>query len=178
MRRHAKMTFLFILGLMASCGDTSIEPQEKKLGRFYLEREYVNSAWGRHVHRGVFIDSGGVVITYDLGNSPEAWQGTANELYTEAELWAKLHSNDTVRGSIPADTLSWLRTLAYASVSGKMSDTVGTGADIGLSIYSCYTLEGANSLFRRTELRVEGDLGYHNTSPGAIELANWMALRN
>lgn len=176
--KHAKVAFLFIVGLMASCEDTSTGPQEQKIGRFYLEREYVNSAWGRHVHRGVFIDTGGVVITYDLGPSPGAWRGTAGELYTENELWAKLHNNDTVRGSIPADTLSWLRTLAYASVSGKMSDTVGGGADIGLSIYSCYTLEGVDSLFRRTELRVEGDRAYHNTSPGAIELAQWMSLRN
>jgi hypothetical protein len=125
----------------------------------------------------VFIDSAGVIISYDLGRSGVGWHATASELYTEAELWGKIHHNDTIRGIIAADTLSRLRVLAYASVSGSMTDTVGAGFDMGAVIYSCYTLEGTRSLFRRTELRVQGDVEYHNTSASAVELANWMVSR-
>ena len=61
------------------------------------------------------------------------------------------------------------------SVSGRMSDTNGTGADMGLVTYSCYTFEGGQGLLRKTELRADGILEYHNTSPNAIALADWMA---
>jgi len=174
--KSLRVAFLLVLGLIASCKDTGTDPEKGHMGRFYLETEYVNYAWG-HVHRGVFIDGAGVVITYDLVKSGVGWQGNANELYTEAELWEKIHHNDTIKGSISVDTLSRLRRLAYASLSGSMSDTVGAGADMGKIVYSCYTLEGSQSLFRRTELRVQGDVEYHNTSASAVELANWMASR-
>ena len=142
-------TLLIVLVSLASCKDAGVEPQQAPAGRFYLETEYVNSAW-RYVHRGQVIDTAGRVITYDLGPTRGAWQGTPGELYTEEELWAKIHHNDTVRGSIPADTLRWLQRLAYASVAGAMSDTVGGSMDLGMSIISCYTLEPGTSLFRRT----------------------------
>ena len=176
MVRCLKAALLLALGFAVSCQNGGVGPQTSPFGRFYLETEYVNHAWG-HVHRGVFIDTAGVVISYDLAKSGVGWQATANELYTEAELWAKIHHNDTVWGSIPADTLSRLRRLAYASVSGSMSDTLGAGADMGIVSYVCFTLEGTQSLFRRTELRVQGDVEYHNTSTSAVELANWMASR-
>lgn len=165
---------LVMLASAPSCKDAGLGPHESTPGRFYLESEYVNSAW-RHVHRGMFIDTAGVMITYDLGDVPGAWQGTPGELYTEEELWAKIHHNDTVRGTVSADTLRWLKSLAYGSVGGKMSDTAGGAMDMGVSIMSCYTLEGGSSLFRRTELRATGDMEYHNTCSSAVELAKWMA---
>jgi hypothetical protein len=174
--KFAKVLLLLIAGVMASCRETATGPETPTPGRFYLEREYVNSAWG-YVHRGVFVDTAGVIISYDLSKTGIDWEVSPGELYTEAELWAAIHHNDTVRGVIPTDTLSMLRKLAYDSVSGKMSDTTGSGADMGAVIYSCYTLEGGQGLFRKTELRVGGDCEYHNTSASAIQLANWMASR-
>ena len=175
MSRFLKVGFLFAAGLVGSCKDAGTDPGPIQQGRFYLERQYVNHAWGRYVDRGIFIDSAGLFITYDVGGSGVPWQGEAGELYTEAELWSKISQNDTVRGRVPADTLAWLRQLAYASVSGRMSDTTGTGADMGVVTYSCYTLEGGQGLFRKTELRAEGIMQYHNTSADAITLADWMA---
>lgn len=175
MKKCLKVAFLLAAGLVVSCKDAGTDPETIQQGRFYLEKQYVNYAWGRYVNRGVFIDSAGLVITYDVGISGMPRPGLAGELYTEAELWSKIHQNDTVRGRVPADTLEWLRQLAYASVSGRMSDTTGTGADMGLVTYSCYTLEGGQGLFRRTDLRAEGIMEYHNTSANAITLAEWMA---
>lgn len=175
MKRCWKAAFLLAAGFVASCTDSGTDPGPTQQGRFYLEKEFVNTAWGRYVCRGLFVDNAGLVITYDVGLSGIPWQGMAGELYTEAELWSKIHHNDTVRGQVTADTLAWLRHLAYASVSGKMSDTTGTGADMGLVTYSCYTFEGGQGLLRKTELRAEGILEYHNTSPNAKALADWMA---
>lgn len=175
MKRYLKMGFLFAAGIVVSCKDAGTDPEQMQQGRFYLEKEYVNHAWGRYVHRGVFIDSAGLFITYDVGESGVPWQGEPGELYTEAELWSKIHHNDTVRGRVTADTLEWLRQLAYASVSGGMSDTNSTGADMGLVTYSCYTLEGGQGLFRKTELRAEGIMQYHNTCAHALTLADWLA---
>ena len=175
MKRCLKVAFLLAAGLVVSCKDAGTDPEPIQQGRFYLEKQYVNYAWGRYVNRGVFIDSAGLVITYDVGISGVPLHGMADELYTEAELWSKISHNDTVWGRVPADTLAWLRQLAYASVSGRMSDTTGTGADMGLVTYSCYTLEGGQGLFRKTELRAEGIMQYHNTSADAITLADWMA---
>ena len=172
------MVVLLALVLVPCCKDSSTEVQTSVSGKFYLETEYVSLAWGRHVHRGEIIDNDGLVVSYDMGPSPQAWPNSSSELYSETELQWKIHHNDTVRGRIPADTLSRLRSLAYGSVSGVMSDTTGGGADIGLMIYSCYTIEGADTLFRRTELRAHGDMEYYNTSASAIELSNWMAKRN
>jgi hypothetical protein len=170
------VTLLILLMSLVSCKDAGVEPQPAPPGRFYLETEYVNSAW-RYVHRGQVIDPAGRVITYDLGPTPGTWQGSPGEMCTEEELWAKIHHNDTVRGSIPADTLQLLQQLAYASVAGTMSDTVGGSMDLGMSIISCYTLEAGTSLFRRTELRATGDMEYHNTCTSAVRLAAWMASR-
>jgi hypothetical protein len=177
MKRDLKVVFLLVVGLTVSCKDTGTGPEPGKPGKFYLEKEYVSHAWGRHVHRGMFIDTAGVVISYDVGNSEVPWHGAASELWSEEELWSKVHHNDTVLGSVPSDTLEWFRELAYASVSGRMSDTSGRGADIGLVTSSCYTLEGGHGLFRKTTLRVIGDMQYHNTSVSAIALADWLESR-
>lgn len=173
MKRRNIIQLIMLVSIL-SCKDAGVGPQPAQPGRFYLETEYINSAW-RYVHRGQVIDTAGRVITYDLGPTPGAWQGTPGDLYTEEELWAKYHHNDTVRGSISPDTLRWLQRLAYASVAGAMSDTVGGSMDLGMSIISCYTLEEGTSLFRRTELRATGDMEYHNTCTNAMQLAAWVA---
>ncbi|HEY6952906.1 MAG TPA: hypothetical protein VI758_10895 [Bacteroidota bacterium] len=176
MRSYTSMSIVLAAALMFCCKDSATGPQFQPLSKIYFETEYVNFSWG-YVHNGWFIDTAGNVISYDLAKSGTQWVPNSNELYGEAELWAKIHHNDTLRTQVPLDTLEALRSLAVASVGGKYSDTTCPGADMGAFVYACYVYQADSLKFRRTVLRVYGDCRYYNTSPSAIELADWMASR-
>jgi hypothetical protein len=174
MKASAFLPIVLLAVVVSSCKDAGTGPGSEPPSELYLETEYVNSAWG-YSHNGRFIDAAGDIISYDLASSGTQWVTNSTGYYTEAELWAKIHHSDTVRGFVPADTLKMLRRLAFASVPGANSDTICAGADRGLFITCCYVFRADSSKFQRIELRVDGDCTYHNTSQSAIELANWLA---
>jgi hypothetical protein len=174
MKRFLSLLGPLVLLLAISCKDTSTNPGSLTVQSMFLESEYVNFAWG-YSHYGRFIDTSGLIISYDIGRSGEHWTPNPSGYYTEAELRAKIHHNDTLRGIVPADTLDLLRALGAASVGGAFSDTTCPGADMGAFVLSCYIFQEDSSKFRRIVLRVDGDCRYHNTSKSAIELANWLA---
>ncbi len=157
--------------LLLSC-TTTTGPQQPLPARMFLESEYVNNAWG-YAHWGWVIDTAGNVVSYDIGKSGSGWRGNESGYYTEAELLDKVHHCDTLRGSIPVDTLLWLQGLV-ASVGNTYSDTARVGADMGAFVSSCYVFVRDSSKYHQIILRVTGDYQYHNTSPAAVALANWI----
>jgi hypothetical protein len=177
MKTSRFFSIALITALVVSCKDTTSNPQPEPRPKIYFETEYVNFARGGYSHNGWFIDTSGAVISYDIGKSGIQWIPNPTGYYTEAELWAKIHHNDTLRGVVSADTLELLRGLATSSVAGTQSDTVCPGADMGALVYSCYVFQPDSTKFRRIELRVDGDCRHYNTSQSAIELANWMARK-
>ena len=176
MKSYYLLAMTMTLALVFSCKDTISDTASSDHSRIYFEREYVNFAWG-YVHFGWFIDSSGQVISYDIAKSGDRWVANPSGYYTEEQLWIKIHHMDTLRSSVPADTLQFLRGLAQNAVAGTSSDTICAGADMGAHSYSCYVFQADSSKFRRIVLRVEGDCSYHNTSQSAITLATWMAQR-
>ena len=174
MKRFCPILSALVLLLTSSCKDASTNPGSLTVPRMFFESEYVNYAWG-YSHSGRFIDTSGLVISYDIARSGDHWEPNRSGYYTESEIWAKIHHRDTVRGLVPADTLELLKSLGLASMVGTYSDTTCPGADMGALIYSCYVFQADSLKFQRIILRVDGDCRYHNTSENAIELAAWLA---
>ena len=163
---------LLLAVLTCSCKDTTAGPGEASRARMFLESEYMNNSWG-YAHWGWVIDTAGNIVSYDIGKSGNDWRGNPGGYYTEQELLAKVDHCDTLRGSIPSDTLLWLRGLA-ATVGETYSDTLRVGADMGALVRSCYIFDPDSSKYHQVVLRVTGDYQYHNTSPGAVALADWI----
>lgn len=171
------LTVVLLATSTFSCSDASTDPDQAGSTTVYLEREYVNWAWG-YAHNGWFLDPAGNIISYDIAKSGTAWVPSASGYYTEEELEAKMHHRDTLRGVVPLDTVKLLDRLALASLGGTYSDTVCPGADMGALIYSCYVYRADSSKFRHVVLRVDGDCRYQNTSDAARELSDWMSHRH
>ncbi len=161
--------------LAVSCRDTSTNPDPGRIGvRVFLEREYINYAWG-YDHSGWIVDTAGNMISYNIAKAGVTWTPNPGGYYTAEELSAKAHHCDTLRGTVPTDTLQWLRTLAESSVGGAYSDTTHPMVDAGTVTLFCYVYDPDSSKYRQVVLLEYGDYQFSNTAAPAIQLSDWMA---
>lgn len=138
----------------------SEEPSVYK--KFFVEIEYANHAWSDS-HEGLFIDSLGDVIRYDLippgvkWDPKSDWKPNASETYTEAEIQAKIHHADTLIRRLSLDTLKLLQSWVFDTSAITYSDTVCMGADIGAMQYFKYLYQEDSSKYKRVPLAIHGD---------------------
>jgi len=158
-------TFFFI-----SCDDKLLE--QKKVD-CYFQYEYVNYAWG-FSHTGFTVTPDGEVFSFD-NSTP--WIFGDNSQLTLEEL------KKNISASVKADTLisrsdiEHYVQLAFFARSGKLSDPVSRGADMGERICKIIvhdTTDPQNG-YREVLLTKNGDWDQSNLSPEAAIIAEWVS---
>lgn len=133
-----------------------VSQEERDTLSFYLEYEFENYAWG-HSHKGLFIDSMGHVIKYDLMDSESAWTPSTSEYFSETEIQAKIHHADTLMGKLPLDTLNMLKALVFDTGTILFSDTICDCVDFGSKRYFKYQFQEDRMKFKKIQLGFSGD---------------------
>ena len=90
------------------------------------------------------------------------------------ELRKKYVRRDTLRYQVNADTLKLMKQLSRMIDASAYSDTLSTGADMGLWTTSVYVLREESGLYQRIVLSCEGEWTYSNTSLTAGPVSAWL----
>jgi hypothetical protein len=138
--------------------------------KFLCERSYINFAWG-YQHSGTYVDSKGGVYRYKAGRQVTPKQKRA---LTEVELEAKYAQGRTLLRTVPTDDFGQIRRLIAEASKGSYSEKVQRAADAGATVVSCYLYDENAKTYREIELDVRGDWSYHNVSPAARQLTEWL----
>ena len=140
---------------------------------FLFEKSYTNFAWG-YQHRGIYVDGRGDIYSYQYG--PQNTQPTPpnGEIITDQSLETKYNANRKLIGKVEPRLLQEMTARIRPASLGKQSERVSQGADMGSTQRLAYLWIPQTGTYRKVELRVTGDWAYHNLSPAARELADWL----
>jgi hypothetical protein len=171
MRTFIILSVLSIAGF--GCTDSPVNAGESILGEIIFESEYVNFAWGVS-WLGGYIDENGFLHTFDRTSDPVQWTEAHYGMFTRDELQKKYLRRDTIRYQVQSDTLTQMKLLAGTISASTYSDTLSTGADMGLRLTSVYILRQESGMYQRIILSCEGDWTYSNTSLNAKTISAWL----
>jgi hypothetical protein len=161
---------LFVL-LVHSCSDKTAPPQAQQ--QIYYEVESVNYAYG-YQHHGYYIDQRGGVHSYSFAGTGEMWRDSASRSFSEQTLMKKFSHHDSLLVMADRDSVLWSYDLLKEAMTGTTTDTIKAGADRGSVSYNVYVFDPGVGMYQRVTLREEGDWSFHNQSPGAIQLVEWL----
>jgi len=158
---------LFFSNLLAwSCHDPLIEV---KSGSYYFQYEYINHAWGFN-HFGFIITPAGEMYTY---NSKTPWAFSENGLLSADSLRNNLKASLKKDTTINTTEMESYQRLATSVISGKISEHLIRGADMGANICKIIVPDSINS-YREVILSHSGDVEFHNLATEASVIAAWL----
>lgn len=165
-------SFVCLLVLLVhSCNDRTAPPQAQQ--QILYEVESVNFAYG-YQHRGYYIDLRGAVHSYNFKGTGEVWRDSAGGTFSEQTLMKKFSHHDSLLVMADRDSLLWSYGLVKEALNGTTTDTIKAGADRGSVFYNVYVYDPGVGMYQRVTLREEGDWSFHNQSPGAMQLVDWL----
>lgn len=151
------------------------QPDQKYLFDVY----HVNNAWGFAL-KGMYIDNCGDIYSYSISPNDHVSQDSIKLLQRqgailkESDLILKYSfKKEFVKNIDPSLVRKRLADL-YRVPLNAMSDTLGTGADMGSYIHCGYRYNGQDKTYERVDLKVTGDISYYNTSDMAKGLVIWL----
>ena len=142
------------------------------LGDVIIEQQYTNAAWA-FILRGSVVDASGMVRTYEMHEAVRLPEMEKDGTWSSDSLMKKYLLNDTIRASVPADTLVRLLQFAAQVEEKTMSDTMHVGADMGMQTLVIYRKDPATGRYRRILITQSGDFQCRNTSAAAEEVRRW-----
>ena len=164
------ITGLLCLLLLAGCEKTSNDLYDiDQLVLFQVD--YINHAWGFQ-HSGFFVDSTGIVKSYDL---PASWNyPDPDGLIAESELHDNL--DKAIKDECSVDKVEIFRYLNMLdkAQSGTITDPVNVAADAGVTSYLGYIYDPARNRYKQILLRQNGDFEVTNTSKEASKIYEWL----
>ncbi|HEX2869504.1 MAG TPA: hypothetical protein VHO03_20840 [Ignavibacteriales bacterium] len=172
-----KLLILFLSLSFSGCIDLfgPDGPDQKYLFDVY----YVNNAWG-FVLNGIYIDKSGDVYSYSISQEDHISDDTLRVIQNQREVIKEGYldlrysfKRKFVKNIDPVLVRKKLADL-YRIPLKAMSDTLGTGADMGAYIYTGYRFNGQDKTYERVDLKVTGDISYSNTSQTALDLVKWL----
>lgn len=139
--------------------------------RVFFQAEYLNHAWGLQ-HNGWFIDSSGIIYTYD---KPESWNfpdsaGVISERAMEENLAMTNIAPESIDKALLLEKIS----LIHKAAEGKLSDPKNTMADFGIISFHAFTFNKEDRQYTRIILHQYGDWTRVNQSSSANSLYEWL----
>ena len=169
------MKKMYILLLMIPLFLTSCDEKllEVKVTGCYFQYEYVNHAWGFN-HGGFTINPAGEVFKFDKST---AWIFAENNRLSISTLRKNIEASIKVDTLITRTDIEHYTQLASIAMSGKLSDPVLAGADMGERICKIIIPDATDSLnsYREVILTENGDFDQYNLSPEAAVIAEWLS---
>lgn len=164
---------LYVILLTISLVGVSCEEKQldEKLTGCYFQCEYVNYAWG-FSHSGFTITPAGEIFTFD---KLTPWTFAENGKLTFSSLQKNIDASVKRDTLISEADIELYTQLAGFAKSGKLSEPVSRGADIGEHIYKMIIPDsGSKDGYQEVLLTQEGDFDQYNLSPEAAVIAEWL----
>lgn len=139
--------------------------------KYLFDVTHVNYAWG-YTLRGFYIDSTGVVYSYD--HSDQQWQPESGDGYTEAELEEKYSHNRFEIGRVYRNILGDRFDMVDRAEEGPLSPRVNVCYDFGGVSFVAYKYDANAGLYRPVTLYEAGDWARKNFAPEAEYLLQWL----
>ena len=165
------LIFLLAQCLLFACQEPVGKVLEPKQVNSYFLYEYLNHAWG-YSHGGIIINPAGEIYSFD---KTTPWIFATNNLLSLKEI------NSNISASIKKDTLihsadiAKYQQLAYVAMNGKMIEPTMRGADMGAILCKILVPEtGSANTFREIILSQNGDIEFHNLTPEAAQISDWL----
>jgi hypothetical protein len=167
-----KKTFVLLILVQlffVSCDE--IQLKEKTVD-CYFQYEYVNYAWGFN-HSGFTITPSGEVFSF---NKSTAWVFADNNKLSSANLKKNIEASLKLDTLIKKSDLDYYQQLAFDAFSGKLSEPVQRGADMGEIICKIIVPDTVDPLgdYSEVMLTEKGDFDRNNLSPEAATIAEWL----
>jgi hypothetical protein len=139
----------------------------------YFQQEYVNYAWG-FSHSGFTITPTGEVYTFDKSTP---WVFAENGNISFASFKKNLDASLKLDTLISKSDIERFQQLAAVAISGKMSERVSVGADMGSLVSKIIIPEtdDPNYGYHEVNLSIAGDFSQINLAPEATVIANWLS---
>lgn len=168
MRRIAVLIILLQV-FLASCDENHLDEIQSGC---YFQYEYVNYAWG-FSHAGFTITSEGEVFSFDESTP---WVFAENGKLSLSALRKNIKASVQVDTLIGVTEMEHSNQLAISAISGKLTEPVSGGADMGLRICKIIIPDTTDPLngYREVILTENGDFERHNPSPEAAVIASWL----
>ena len=146
---------------------------EDRIAGCYFQHEYVNYAWG-FSHAGFTVTPSGEVYTFDKSTP---WVFAESGKMTFASFKKNMDASVKTDTLINKSDIEIYQQLAFAAQSGKMSERVSVGADMGgiISKIIIPDSDDPNYGYREVNLTIEGDFSQHNLAPEAAVIAEWLS---
>lgn len=167
-----KKAFVFLILvqlLFVSCDEIQLKERTVDC---YFQYEYVNYAWGFN-HSGFTITPSGEVFAFDKST---AWVFADNNKLSFANLKKNIEASSKVDTLIKKSDLDYYQQLAFDAFSGKLSEPVQRGADMGEIICKIIVPNTNDPLgdYREVMLTEKGDFDQNNLSSEAAVIAEWL----
>lgn len=146
-----------------------IEPQQVDC---YFQYEYVNHAWGFN-HGGFTITPAGEVYTFD---KTTPWTFADNNLIPISAFKNNISASAKRDTLISHSEVVHYQQLAFIAIIGKMSTPEQQGADMGGLVCKIIVPDTTSTNnYREIILSQTGDIEFHNLSPEAGLIKDWLA---
>lgn len=167
--KKAFILLILVQLFFVSCDE--IQLKEKTVD-CYFQYEYVNYAWGFN-HSGFTITPSGEVFAFDKS---AAWVFADNNKLSFANLKKNIEASSKVDMIITKSDLDYYQQLAFVAFSGKISEPVQRGADMGEIICKIIVPDTVDPLgdYREVILTEKGDFDRYNLSPESATIAEWL----
>lgn len=169
--RKLYLLLLIIPLFLVSCDEN--QPEEKLTG-CYFQHEYVNYAWG-FSHSGFTITPSGEVYSFEKSTP---WVFAENGKISFESFKKNIEVSVKIDTLISKSDIERLQQLAFNAMSGKLSEPVSVGADMG-GITSKIIFQESDDPkfgFREVILTTEGDFRQLNLAPEAAAIADWLKI--
>jgi hypothetical protein len=156
--------------ILASCNEKQLNETPPGC---YFQYEYVNYAWG-YQHSGFTVTPVGEVYKFDASTP---WVFADNERLSLSDLKKNIEASVKVDTIINAVEIDRYQQLAVFAMSGKISDPISRGADLGEFICKIVVPDTSDphNGYREVILTENGDFDRHNLSPEAAVIAEWLS---
>jgi hypothetical protein len=168
MNRVKAFMLLLISLLQASCTNESIEINPLEA---YFQYESVNYTWG-FSHNGFTIKPTGEILMFEKSTP---WTFAENNLISKESFLKNLNASTNKDTLIDSSEIDLYNKLAAYAATGKLSDPVNRGADMGAAIRKIIIPDKDNPLnYREILLTQTGDIEIHNMTPQALAITDWL----
>ena len=133
--------------------------------------EYTNRAWG-YQHRGLMIDSTGMVWNYNL---PKDWKFVDPDGFISYEdMKANFSKLEMTSMTINNNTLRKYSSKLTRAAYGELSEPKTEMFDAGSTSYSGFIYNPETKKYKEVLIKQMGDVYIENKSAEAREIYNWL----
>jgi hypothetical protein len=151
-----------------SCEKTYVVSKSQDI---LFQADYIKSTRG-NIHWGIYVDVNGNILTYNL---PEKWNIPHDDkTITQKEVIDNIAACKISDRKIPREELQKYINYIDNIAASKVTAPKNVSADAGTLSYYCYQYSESSSTYKRTVIKMTGDIDCENLNFYSKKVVDWM----